>query len=446
MKKINIEKIILMALLVFCLNSCQTDSDNINAANENTVFTTKQGIVEATTGLKQLYSTLGIRLLVETPAITTREAASATPVVAIADLEQGGSSLQDTSPNIVGLWGTMLRVIKNSNEVITACNTVPLEVGTKSGLVSYAKIYKAMSIGTLSQNFEKVIIEPNKNNEAQFVTRQQGYLYAIQLLNEAKADIIANPVSTEVTTLYNSEVNLPNTLNALIARYSLFAGNYTDAINTANLVSLTTKSVFKYDGGINPNPIFTRMVQQTNNSKPIADFGLPSAIFTVAATDGRRAFYLGAASGNSLGGGSFPFRNLTGFFTTSTSDIPVYLVDEMKLIKAEAHIRKATPDLAAATLELNSVLTTTDVFGVNANLPAYSGPNTATDLLLEIYKNRRVELFFTGMSLEDSRRFARPQPTQNSTNNFTDERNRNFYPYPVTERNNNPNTPGNPAI
>jgi starch-binding outer membrane protein, SusD/RagB family len=445
MKKININKIIFATLLFFGLNGCQTDSDNINAANENTVFTTKQGIIEATTGLKQLFSTSGVRFLVETPAVTTRESASSNTFINMIELEQGGSGLPDNSTNIGGLWGTMLRVIKNSNEVIAACNTVPLEAGTKSGLVAYAKIYKAMSIGALSQNFEEVIIEPSANNNAQFVSRQQGYLYAIQLLNEAKADLTANPVSAEIITLYNSQVNLSNTLNALIARYSLFSGNYSDAINAANLVNLTIKSVFKYDV-LNPNPIFARVVQ-TNNSKPIANFGLPSAIFTVPAADGRRAFYLGApVTSPSTGGGSFPLRILTGFFTTATSDIPVYLVDEMKLIKAEAHIRKVTPDLAAATTELNSVLTATDVYGVNASLPVYSGSNTATDLLLEIYKNRRVELFFTGMSLEDSRRFGRPNPTVNSANNFSDERNRNFYPYPNTERNNNPNTPVNPNI
>lgn len=445
MKKSNIKKIILAIVLVFGLNGCQTDSENINAANENTVFTTKQGIIEATTGLKQLFSTSGIRFLVETPAITTREAGSSTTFLNMLELEQGGSSLPDNSANPAGLWGTMLRVIKNSNEVISACNNIPLTAGTKSGIVAYAKIYKALSIGALCQNFEKVIIEPSGNNDAQFVSRQQGYLYSIQILNEAKADLSVNPVSAEINTLYNGEVNLSNTLNALIARYSLFAGNYSDAINAANLVSLSTKSVFKYDGGLNPNPIFARVVL-TNNLKPISNFGLPTAIFTVAATDGRRAFYLGAVSTTSLGGGSFPLRILSGFFTTATAEIPVYLVDEMKLIKAEAHIRKTSPDLVAATSELNSVLTATDIFGVNANLPIYSGPNTSTDLLLEIYKNRRIELFFTGMSLEDSRRFGRPNPTINSTNNFSDERNRNFYPYPVTERNNNPNTPANPNI
>ncbi len=444
MKKINKVKIILIAILLFGLNGCQTDSENINSADEKTALITKQGIIEATTGLKQLFSTTGMRFLVETPAITTREAASSNTFINLIELEQGGSALPDNSTNIIGLWGTMLRVIKNSNEIILACNTVSQVSTAKSGLIAYAKIYKAMSIGTLSQNFEKVIIETSINNNAQFVSRQEGYLYAISLLNEVKNDLVINPVSTEISTLYNSEVNFSNTLNALIARYSLFAGNYNDAIIAANAVNLTTKSIFKYDSN-NINPIFARVVL-ANNLKPIADFGLPVAILPVLVTDSRRAFYLGAASTNSRGGGNFPLRLLNGFFTTATSEIPVYLVDEMKLIKAEAHIRKATPDLAAATLELNSVLTGTDVFGVNANLPAYSGPNTATDLLLEIYKNRRVELFFTGMSLEDSRRFGRPQPTKNSTTNFSDERNRNFYPYPNTERANNLNTPANPDI
>ena len=315
MKKINKVKIILIAILLFGLNGCQTDSENINSADEKTALITKQGIIEATTGLKQLFSTTGMRFLVETPAITTREAASSNTFINLIELEQGGSALPDNSTNIIGLWGTMLRVIKNSNEIILACNTVSQVSTAKSGLIAYAKIYKAMSIGTLSQNFEKVIIETSINNNAQFVSRQEGYLYAISLLNEVKNDLVINPVSTEISTLYNSEVNFSNTLNALIARYSLFAGNYNDAIIAANAVNLTTKSIFKYDSN-NINPIFARVVL-ANNLKPIADFGLPVAILPVLVTDSRRAFYLGAASTNSRGGGNFPLRLLNGFFTTA---------------------------------------------------------------------------------------------------------------------------------
>ena len=47
----------------------------------------------------------------------------------------------------------------------------------------------------------------------------------------------------------------------------------------------------------------------------------------------------------------------------------------------------------------------------------------------------------TGMKLEDSRRFNRPGP-----NDAGSERSRNFYPYPTVERDNNANTPADPAI
>ena len=81
-----------------------------------------------------------------------------------------------------------------------------------------------------------------------------------------------------------------------------------------------------------------------------------------------------------------------------------------------------------------------DVFGLGAGLPAYSGPQTADAILTEIYRNRQIELAYQGFRLEDSRRFNRPGPGAAGA-----ERNRNFFPYPLTERNNNTSTPADPA-
>ena len=123
-----------------------------------------------------------------------------------------------------------------------------------------------------------------------------------------------------------------------------------------------------------------------------------------------------------------------GFFKSNGDPIPMYLPSEMTLIKAEAYARKS--DLPNAEKELNTILTkTTDVWGIGAGLTAYAGAKTQDALLTEIYRNRRIELFMSGMSLEDSRRFGRP----------TTERTRTFYPYPQTERDNNPNTPADPT-
>ena len=66
---------------------------------------------------------------------------------------------------------------------------------------------------------------------------------------------------------------------------------------------------------------------------------------------------------------------------------------------------------------------------------------TTVDLLQDIYKQRRLEMFLSGQELEDSRRFGRAAP-----NAAGEERNRNFYPYPLIERDNNTNTPADPAI
>ena len=149
-----------------------------------------------------------------------------------------------------------------------------------------------------------------------------------------------------------------------------------------------------------------------------------------ATGDGRIAFYLGTNPPTNV--------KVQGFFNSDTREIPLFLPGEILLTRAEALARKN--DVAGAIAELNKVLTkNNDIYGVNANLPAYSGAATQAAVLQEIYRNRCIELYMSGMKLEDSRRFNRPGPPGG-------ERNRNFYPYPLRERDNNPNTPADPAI
>jgi pectin methylesterase-like acyl-CoA thioesterase len=130
------------------------------------------------------------------------------------------------------------------------------------------------------------------------------------------------------------------------------------------------------------------------------------------------------------------------FYTANNAPIPVYLPGEMLLIRAEANARQN--NLPFALLALNQVLTKTpaqDIYGLGAALPAYAGPVTQDAVLLEILRNRNIELAFQGFRLADSRRFGRPGAGAAGA-----ERNRNFYPYPRTERENNSATPADPAI
>jgi hypothetical protein len=131
-----------------------------------------------------------------------------------------------------------------------------------------------------------------------------------------------------------------------------------------------------------------------------------------------------------------------GFYTANGAPIPVYVPGEMLLIRAEAFARKG--DLPNAVLEWNKVRTktpATDVYGLGAGLAPYAGPLAAADVLTDILRNRNIELALQGFRLEDSRRFGRPGPGVTGA-----ERNRNFYPYPRVERENNSQTPADPVI
>lgn len=112
----------------------------------------------------------------------------------------------------------------------------------------------------------------------------------------------------------------------------------------------------------------------------------------------------------------------------------------MRLIRAECLLRQTTPDPVTALSILDDILKQTpaaDVFGIAANISAgYTGASDVNSLLTEVYRNRCIELYFSGLKLEDMRRFSRPLT----------ERKRNFFPYPIAERNNNNNTPPDPSF
>lgn len=257
---------------------------------------------------------------------------------------------------------------------------------------------------------------------------------AIADLEEAKAYIGAG-LSSAVTSGIFDSVDLENSVNALLARFNLMAGNYDASLTAANEVDLSVQSTWAYDAAV-PNPLaFWFSSQNVTQAKDLT-FGLPSSLLPDP-DDERIPFYITADDFNAPS----PDYQVVGFYDDNLDQIPVYLPGEIILIKAEAYARQN--ELTNAVTELNKVLTktsSTDAFGLGANLPPYSGPLTQKAILDEIYKNRRIELYLSGLSLEDTRRFGRPGATDPNA-----ERNKNYYPYTNAERTNNTNTPANPS-
>ena len=409
---------------------CKKDYTDPNRATAEQVFSSPKGLTGVVTGLQRVY-TLGrasnLYNHITINGLTTNELIVVnTGNTAEVQLATGGNAVDGNHAMLTTFWANLNKVIYDADQAIGAAKNLT-DKNFASGVIAYASIFKALSLGNLSQYWEKVPAGLGLN--VTFIDRIDGYKKAITVIDEALAAIAANAISSTFTSSVPAGIDINNTLHALKARYSLFAGLYAQAMAEANLVDLTKKSTFNFDA-LSLNPLY-EIATSTNNVVQPKDSTLGLLVpLQPSLTDGRVPFY------TSINATIAPRFRIKGFGDAAATAFPIYLPGEMILIKAEAYARAGTPDLVNGTIELNKVVTkNNDIYGVNANLPP-AAPATIAALLDEIYKNRSIELFMSGLKLEDMRRFGRPNS----------ERKRNLMPYPLRERDNNPNTPTDPSF
>ncbi|AWM33663.1 RagB/SusD family nutrient uptake outer membrane protein [Hymenobacter nivis] len=426
----------LAALLSLTLGACNKEYLNPSTASQTQVVTSSDGLLTLCNGLQYRYATGGLlSVLYNATALgglSTRELA----ILNVGNIEEynvslGAGNVSNSNGVVRNVWTQCQLVRANADLVLANAGNAP-DAGTRSGIIAYASIFRALALGTLAEFFEQAPLVTGDN--APFVPRAQLLAEAVTQLETAAAQLATTPASADFTAKIVPGLDLPNTLQALIARYSLEAGNYDKALATAAKVDLTRKSVFNFDDNTR-NPIFEVAFGNRNVFEPTdASLGLTGAL-APAPADQRLPFLVRANPTATQNRG-------LAFYTANSAPIPVYLPGEILLIQAEASARKG--NLLSAVAALNKVLTKTpaqDVYGLGAALPPYAGPLIPEAVLLEILRNRDIELAFQGFRLPDSRRFGRPGPSTPGA-----ERNRTFYPYPRTERENNSATPADPAI
>ena len=425
-----------IAILLAGMLLTQTACSNKEYLNPSTVsqsqaVSSPDGLMTLCNGLQSRYTTGGaLSVLYASTAgagLTTREQfVLNVGNIDEANLALGAGNVTNTNSIVRNLW-TQSHLVRSNAELILANTGVVSDAGTKSGIIGYASIFRALSLGTLGLFFEQSPV--TTGNNVPFVPRVQVFKEAITTLEAAATQLASAPVSADFAGKIVPGIDIANTIQALIARYALFSGDYDKALAAAAKVDLSKRSVFNFDDNTR-NPLFEATFGNLNVFQPTnASLGLAGALAPDAAD--KRISFLTKVSSNPAVAPVIA----TAFYTANNAAVPVYLPGEILLIQAEASARKG--DLAGAVTALNKVLTkTTDAFGIGAALPAYSGPQTADAILTEIYRNRQIELAYQGFRLEDSRRFNRPGPGAAGA-----ERNRNFFPYPLTERNNNTSTP-----
>ena len=262
---------------------------------------------------------------------------------------------------------------------------------------------------------------------------QQKLVYdsVVALLESARAD--AAGFTGADTTTFRTRVlgvgfSLQNTINAMLARYNLFAGHYQAAIDAANRVNLNVLSTLAF-----PSPTRNPIFELANPSRTYYAAGLASFVTQAQAGDKRPAYWLNTTAASFKGNPDSLLYNVKKQATASDEPYPVYLPDEMKLIKAESYARLG--DLATARDLINQVRTqaSSALDEPVAGLPALTAADLpdVTAVLRAIAYERRYELYMQGTRLEDMRRL--PQPVANTVV-------MQFLPTPTLECQTNPAT------
>ncbi len=423
---------LMLAVLVLSFAGCVKNYSDPARATQDDVNTSTKGLTGVAVSLQSRYAA-GRGNIYNNITISGFLANELTLLnqgnTAELQLSLGGTSLDGGNTVITNLWTNSNKIIFDANLVLDNSASIA-DKGLVSGLVGYATIFKALAMGDLAAYWEKIPAGTGEN--VTFITRAEAYTKIVADIDLALASIAATPISAAFLGTIPTGIDIPNTLRALKARYALYGGNLPLALTTANSVDLTKKSSFQHNATINQNGIFVAVTGTNNLWQPISNtLGLPAGL-TPDAADKRIPFYL---SENLT---IAPRWRMAGFAAALNTEWPVYLPGEMTLIKAEVYARQTAPDVANALIELNKIVTkkpAADPFGVGADLAPLSGLN-ATQIVTEIYKQRSIEMFLSGQRLEDSRRLGRPQT----------ERKRNFVNYPFRERDQNPNTPADPAF
>lgn len=411
------------------LGACDLELTNPNNPTEQAVITKADGVYALAVGLQGQFAQ-SIEDYVFPSALVTDELGTRTRSLLSYQSLYTGQNFENTYDIVSSPYNNTYAIVKSANTLLAASSTVGLGANLQGGIRAVAKTFKAMALGMAAQSFE-VLPTDIATGGATLRPRAEVLDTVISLLESARADIVSVP-DAELATLGQRVLPtgftvpaLRNTIDAMIARYSLQRGRYQQAIDAATRVSAT----------ILPSLLFTA---PTRNPVEALAVGLQylgattNFVKAAEAGDRRPAYWVQTTvapiAGNPADSLSYTLRK----YSTQNESFPLYFPDEMKLIRAEAQARLG--NLAAARALINEVRTqsTSSLDEPVAGLPALTDAQLPSldDVLRQIAYERRYELFLQGLRWDDVRRLpGQTAPT------FT------FLPLPAGECTNNPNAP-----
>jgi starch-binding outer membrane protein, SusD/RagB family len=411
------------------LVGCDMDLTDPNNPNETTAVSNAAGIRQVAIGLQADYSNAVVNP-VYSVGLTTDELGAGFFTFEGYQRADRGDEILSSEGSAVDPWVSMYRTIRVADVLIDNAGSVGFGPGFTAGLMALGKFYKGLAFGQIYQIYPAAPINVGPNiRHPEFATREQVGAYALALLDTARLHLVNNPPPAEFNTqILAPGFDLANSIDAMIARFALMAGNYDQAMTAAGRVNLNTFSEFRFSA-LDVNSLWNMWYSSGNPYQLRArqDFRLDAE-----PGDGRVEYWVAP---DTLPGAVRDELDHTARYMTSTSSYPVYLPGEMRLIMAEVHARQG--NLSPARDLLNQVRTQCESALPEplACLPALTEADVPTQaaILAAILRERRYELYLQGVRLSDLRRFDQP-------------RKYDFMPIPLSECDRNDNAPTGPGL
>jgi len=237
--------------------ACNTSLDltNPNAPTEQAALSSLDGVVGTELGMQDQFAS-SMNVYVRAPALVTDEWGIASKALA-ADISLFTGQGIDPSYGVVSdPYYVTYRIARTADAIIGAVpNLTGINAAFSAGLIANAKLFKAMALGMAAQQYAELPIDASISGGTP-VPRAQVFAEVISLLESARADLA--PYTTADLSVFTSRAvstgfDVRNTIDAMLARYYLFTGQYQQALDAANRVDLSKVSLLTYpDPDLNP--------------------------------------------------------------------------------------------------------------------------------------------------------------------------------------------------
>lgn len=391
----------LAILVALSATGCDLDLENPNAPPESEVVSSVDGMYALAIGMQGQFAN-SIDDYLTTNSLGTDEWGTLSKALVSYQSMFTGENFDNSYLLVEEPWANSYQTIRSANTILGSVDQLGLGTGLRNQFTALAKLFKAMSYGMLIQQYEAVPITVG-TSDAAVQPREVVLDTVLTLLGSAREDlqqVSDADIAQSQGRLLATGFDIRNTVNAMIARYSLIAGDYQAAVDAADSVDLSVLSVFEFPPPTR-NPI-------ENLAFQLGYVGALRSFVAEAEPGDRRPAYWVDIAADPLPANPDSVVLPLAKYSSPDDPFPVYLPDEMKLIKAEALTRlNQLPDAAALVNEVRTQ-TSSPVDEPIAGLPELpaSALDSQEELLAEIAKQRRYELFEQGLRWEDTRRFG----------------------------------------